>query len=124
MDGIFDLFHVGHLDAIKQCAQLGDEVCIGIIDDKDATSYKRKPIINEEMRCEIVEACKYVTTIIFPAPLVITPLFIKENNIDLVVHSFANDKDYEKQKEFFKNINLKRIDYSDRISTTELLKNC
>ena len=122
MDGVFDLFHVGHLDAIKQCAKLGTEVVIGVVSDKDTESYKRVPIINETMRCEIIEACKYVNKVIFPAQLVVTPEFVKENNIDIVVHGFANEEDYKKQKLFFENINLHRIDYSTRINTTNIIK--
>ena len=97
MDGVFDLFHVGHLDAKKQCSEIGDTVIIGIVSDKDTESYKRKPIMNEKMRCEMIESCKYVNEIIFPAPLIVTPQFVKENNIDIVVHGFANEEDFLKQ---------------------------
>jgi len=121
MDGVFDLFHVGHLDAIKQCSKLGTEVIIGVVSDKDTESYKRVPVINEVMRCEIVEACKYVHKVIFPAPLIVTTQFVKENNIDVIVHGFADEDDYKKQKHFFENINLYRSEYSSRISTTEII---
>ena len=121
MDGIFDLFHEGHLDAIKQCSELGDHVIIGIVNDIDATDYKRKPIINEKMRCEMLKSCKYVDSIIFPAPLKINNEFILNHNIDLVVHAFADDNDFQKQKDFFKNINLHKINYSNKISTSEII---
>ena len=101
MDGVFDLFHVGHLDAIKQCSKLGNEVFIGVVSDSDAESYKRTPIIDETMRCEIIESCKYVSKVIFPAPLTPTLDFINKYNIDKVVHAFADDHDFEKQEHFF-----------------------
>ena len=123
MDGVFDLFHVGHLDAIKQCAKLGTDVVIGVVNDKDTESYKRVPIINETMRCEMIEACKYVNEVVFPAPLVVTPEFVKENNIDIVVHAFSDEDDYQKQKLFFGNINLHRIEYSTRTNTTQIINN-
>ena len=122
MDGVFDLFHVGHLDAIKQCAKIGTEVIIGVVSDKDTESYKRVPVINEIMRCEIVESCKYVDLVVFPAPLIVTPGFVEEHSIDIVVHGFANEEDYRKQAVFFENVNLHRIEYSDRINTTEIIK--
>tara|TARA_B100001094_G_scaffold324208_1_gene376437 strand:- start:9604 stop:9990 length:387 start_codon:yes stop_codon:yes gene_type:complete len=121
MDGIFDLFHVGHLDAIKQCSALGDVVVIGVISDEDATSYKRKPIIDQIQRCEIVESCKYVNELIFPAPLYVSREFINDHNIDLVVHGFANGDDLLKQEKLFKNIDLHVINYSDRINTTQII---
>lgn len=124
MDGVFDLFHVGHLDAIKQCKQLGDTVIIGIVSDTDARSYKRIPIINEVMRKEIIESCKYVDDIIFPAPLYINKPFLEKHDIDKVVHAFADDDDFKKQDIFFENINLHRINYSERINTTQIINLC
>ena len=121
MDGVFDLFHVGHLDAIKQCSKLGSVVIIGVVSDKDTQSYKRIPVINEVMRCEIIESCKYVHEVIFPAPLFVSPQFLTDHNIDTVVHGFANDFDYHNQLPFFQNINLHRIHYSDRINTTQII---
>ena len=50
-----------------------------------------------------------------------------EHNIDLVVHGFADDADFEKQKEFFKDpIRLhkfQRIGYSHTNSTTRIIHN-
>jgi cytidyltransferase-like protein len=40
MDGVFDLIHVGHLKAIRQCAELGKRVILGVTGDKDAAGYK------------------------------------------------------------------------------------
>ena len=51
---------------------------------------------------------------------------MEENRINFVVHAFNNEKDFEKQKEFFEiPISLKkflRIDYYDKISTTPIIK--
>ena len=120
MDGVFDLFHVGHLDAIKQCAELGT-VIIGVVSDKDSESYKRTPVINEQMRKEMIESCKYVSEVIFPAPLYASSEFIKNHNIDVVVHGFKDDNDYNLQKPFFQNVNLVQIYYSTRICTTSII---
>jgi len=126
MDGIFDIFHRGHIESIKKCKEFGDEVIIGIISDNDAKAYKRLPIISENDRCTIIENLKDVSSIIFPAPLIIDQRFIEENNIDYVVHAFNNEKDFEKQKKFFEvPISLKkffRIDYYNKISTTSIIK--
>lgn len=121
MDGIFDLFHEGHLDAIKQCNDLGDCVIIGVINDIDAQNYKRLPIIKENMRCEMIKSCKYVNEIIFPAPLHVTNDFVNLHNIDIVVHAFADENDFQKQKHFFHNINLHKINYSSKINTTQII---
>ena len=103
LDGIFDLFHRGHLESIKQCKKLGKEVIIGVISDKDAANYKRLPIINENDRAEIIRNLKLVDEVIENAPLIVDLNFLQKYNIDLVVHGFVDENDYIKQKSFFRN---------------------
>ena len=57
LDGVFDLFHVGHLRSFKYVKEhyKNCKLYIGVVCDKDVEGYKRKPIINEEQRCEIIE---------------------------------------------------------------------
>ena len=45
---------------------------MGVISDKNATNYKRKPIIDEKDRYEIIRNLKLVDLIIEDAPLIIT----------------------------------------------------
>ena len=129
IDGIFDLFHRGHLESLKQAKNIDKDIylIVGIIDDETASGYKRKPIINQFDRAEIIKNIKIVDEIIESAPLVITREFIEENNIHLVVHGFANDNDWEKQQDFFKylieNNKFKKINYYDKISTTDIINN-
>ena len=93
LDGIFDLFHFGHIESFKKCKKLYPDVklIVGIISDKVATSYKRKPIYCEKHRYALVENSKYVDKIIKDSPLIITKEFMEKFNIDLVVHGFSNN---------------------------------
>ena len=124
LDGVFDLFHVGHLQAIRHCQALGDRVVLGVTGDADATGYKRKPIIPEADRAAIVGAI--VDKVVCPCPLVVTEAFMLEHGIDLVVHGFANEADATRQREFFEYpmaINkFQTIPYSDGTSTTDLME--
>lgn len=127
LDGVFDVFHLGHLKAIRQCAKLGDRVIIGITGDKDATSYKRRPIIREAERVEIVRAIREVDEIVCPCPLVVTEEFMESYGIDLVVHGFANDEDAKKQEKFFEIPaslgKFQRIGYYKGQSTSDIIAN-
>jgi cytidyltransferase-like protein len=132
LDGVFDLFHRGHLESLIKAKNILNDpdntiLLVGIVGDKDATSYKRKPIINEEDRTEIIKSIKYVDNTICPCPLVVTMDFIKNNNIDIVVHGFVSDEDRNKQKDFFKEIDengyFKEIEYYSKTSTSEIIKN-
>ena len=126
IDGVFDLFHRGHIESIKKCLDFGDEVIVGIVSDDDCSTYKRPPIFNEKDRTEIIKNIRFVNETIFPCPLIITEEFILNNKIDIIVHGFSDESDFEKQKEFFKvPIKLgifRTIDYYDKISTTDLIK--
>ena len=93
MDGVFDLFHVGHLRAIEQCAALGDRVVIGVTGDKDAASYKRPPILSQHDRVAVIQGLSIVDTIVCPCPLNVTESFLEEYAIDLAVHGFADAAD-------------------------------
>ena len=127
MDGVFDLFHLGHLEAIKQCAMLGNRVIIGVTGDADASGYKRPPIVPEKERVAIVQALDLVDATVCPCPLIVNESFMEEYEIDLVVHGFVSNEDAERQQEFF-NIPMsagkfQRIPYYKGISTTERLNN-
>ena len=127
MDGVFDLFHIGHLEAIKQCSILGDKVIIGVTGDVDATGYKRPPIVPEKERVAIIDALGIVDKVVCPCPLIVTQSFMDKYSIDLVVHGFANDNDAERQREFFevpmKQGKFQRISYYNGLSTTERINN-
>jgi cytidyltransferase-like protein len=129
IDGVFDLFHRGHLESLIQSKNVYNSpeetiLIVGVVSDIDCESYKRVPIINEYDRLEIIKNIKLVDEVIFPCPLVVTMDFIKKNNIDLVVHGFSNSSDREKQKPFFENIksHFKEIEYYSKISTTDIIK--
>lgn len=129
MDGVFDLFHRGHLEAIKKVRKEAGEkgtVIIGIVSDIDASSYKRLPIINEKDRIEIVSNIKDVDEIVFPCPMFVSTDFLDKNNIDMVVHGFADKNDYNNQKDYFKEIislgKLKVQEYYKGTSTSEIIK--
>lgn len=129
IDGIFDLFHKGHVLHLKKIKELDNQenqVIVGIISDQDAINYKRKPVYDEEHRKILIESSKYVDEVIIHAPLVIDESFLEKHKIDLVCHAFMNKEDEEKQSDFFRipiKLNkFRAIDYYSPISTSLLLK--
>ena len=82
VDMVADLFHSGHVNFLKQAKECGDYLIVGVHSDKDVASYKRKPIIGEKNRCEMIKSCRYVDKVINNAPLMITKEFIDYNEID------------------------------------------
>ena len=58
--GVYDLFHVGHLNLLKNAKGLCDKLIVGVTVD-DLVTYKgKRAFIPFEDRIEIVRSCKYV----------------------------------------------------------------
>ncbi|OKL36561.1 adenylyltransferase/cytidyltransferase family protein [Domibacillus mangrovi] len=59
--GVFDLFHVGHLNILKQAKKKCDFLIVGVSTDELVMEYKNKqPVIPHRDRMAIVEGIKYV----------------------------------------------------------------
>ena len=53
-DGVFDLFHVGHLNMVETAKENCDELIVGVHSDEVVQGYKSiTPIINENDRIMI-----------------------------------------------------------------------
>lgn len=58
--GVFDLFHIGHLNLLRNAKSLCDKLIVGVTVD-DLVQYKNKrPVIPYSERVEIVGSCRYV----------------------------------------------------------------
>lgn len=125
IDGIFDMFHRGHLEALRKAKTLRNDVhlIVGIVGDEDAKEYKRDPLFNEEDRYQIISSLKCVDQVIFPAPLIVTKSFLSKYKIDIVTHGFSNKEDYNKQKDFYKECSdiFEMIPYYSHASTTNYI---
>jgi len=58
--GTFDLLHLGHLHYLQEAKELGDELIVVIACDKTVREHKHEPLMDEEVRREMVEALKPV----------------------------------------------------------------
>ena len=59
--GVFDMFHVGHLNLFEKCKEKCDYLIVGVCDDKYVKNIKNKtPIFPEDQRVRILNALKVV----------------------------------------------------------------
>ncbi|GEB73076.1 Glycerol-3-phosphate cytidylyltransferase [Pseudoalteromonas carrageenovora] len=63
--GVFDLFHIGHLNILKRAKLECDYLIVGVTTDELSMSAKNKePVIPFQERMEIVEAIKFVDEVV------------------------------------------------------------
>lgn len=66
--GVFDMFHIGHLNILRRAKEQCDYLIVGVSTDELVQHDKNKtPIIPFAERCAIVEAIKYVDRVV-PQP--------------------------------------------------------
>ena len=126
--GTFDLFHFGHINFLKQCKNIADEVVVSLNTDDFVERFKGgKPILNYKEREKSVRYCKYVDSVIKNVSdedsraciLTVKPSIIA------IGDDWAH-KDYYKQMCFDQawlddnQITLVYIPYTKGISTTEI----
>jgi len=120
VDGVFDLFHAGHIAFLRKALTFGDILIIGVVTDEDAQSYKRQPIIPFNYRIKMIEEFGIAAKVI-PAVLHIDKSFIEKHNINIVIHG-----DDDEQAEFFKvprEMGIMRyVPYTKGISTSDIIR--
>ena len=62
-DGIFDLLHVGHIRHLEEARSFGDRLVVGLTMDKVAEREKRRPVISEHERMEMLLALSCVSNV-------------------------------------------------------------
>lgn len=63
--GVYDMFHIGHLNILKRAKEQCDYLIVGVSTDELVQHDKNKtPIIPFAERCAIVEAIKYVDKVV------------------------------------------------------------
>ena len=58
--GVYDLFHIGHLNLLKNAKGMCDKLIVGVTVDELVQYKGKQAMIPFEDRIEIVRSCKYV----------------------------------------------------------------
>ena len=120
---VADRFHYGHVNFLRQARECGDYLLVGVHADETVMTYKRRPILSMEERVASVEGCRYVDEVVSNAPLMIERDWIKQHDINLIVH--GDDVPGEMEERWYKipiEMGIYRsVAYTPGISTTDII---
>jgi ethanolamine-phosphate cytidylyltransferase len=93
VDGIWDMFHAGHIDFLEECRKLGDYLIVGVYADDVANRVRGSnyPIMNLHERVLSVLSCRFVDDVVFGAPWKITRDLMVTFNITVVAYGHVAD---------------------------------
>ena len=122
--GVFDMFHIGHLNILKRAKEQCDYLIVGVSTDEVVEEYKKKtPIIKFEERIAIVEAIKYVDEVV-PQTTMDKMEAWKQLKFDVMFHGsdWKGSDMYNHIIEKFNNIGVKVIflPHTEGVSSTLL----
>jgi choline-phosphate cytidylyltransferase/glycerol-3-phosphate cytidylyltransferase len=121
--GVYDLFHIGHLNLLKNAKGMCDKLIVGVTTD-DLVKYKGKTaMIPYEDRAEIVRSIKYVDAVVPQQDMDKLTMCKKLGASYLFVgDDWYNTEKWNKYEEEFKKDGIKIVyfPYTQGISSTKI----
>ena len=122
--GVFDLFHIGHLNILRESKKRCGYLIVGVSTDEVVIKYKsKKPIIPFNERIAIVESIKYVDKVV--AQTTMDKMEVWKNlKFDALFHGddWKGSSLYDKYVKEFSNIGVDIVflPHTEGTSSTEL----
>jgi len=122
--GVFDLFHVGHLNILRNAKSMCDKLIVGVTTD-DLVSYKgKKAVIPHEERMRIVRNIRYVDAVIPQESMNKFDMWKKlKYDIVFVGDDWYKVPKWEKIEEEFKEVGVKIVYFPYTKGTSSTLIN-
>lgn len=122
--GVYDLFHIGHLNLLKNAKGLCDKLIVGVTTD-DLVSYKnKKAVIPFHERLEIVRNIKFVDAVVPQESMDKFAMWEKlKFDVMFVGDDWFNTPEWEKLDEKFREVGVKIIYFPYTKGTSSTLIN-
>jgi ethanolamine-phosphate cytidylyltransferase len=124
MDGVFDIIHSGHFNAIRQGKKFGHILVVGVNSDADVEKAKGPTLMNIHERAELIRACKWVDEVVIDTPYTPTIPLLDSLNVDYCCHGddpCFNENGEDAYGEMKKANRFKVFKRTEGISTTEII---
>ena len=121
--GVFDLFHIGHLNLLRNAKGMCDKLVVGVSTD-ELVKYKHKvAVIPFEDRVEIVQSIRYVDAVVAQEDMDKLTMCkkLKANVLFVGDDWYETDKWKAYEKEFNEaGIQIVYFPYTKRVSSTKI----
>ena len=122
--GVFDMFHIGHLNILRKAKDFCDILVVGVTTDELCFKRKNKyPIINQKERMAIVSAIRFVDKVV-PQEHMDKVKAVVEQNADVVFvgSDWKGTEAWNKYEKEFASVGCSVVyfDHTDGISSTIL----
>lgn len=123
--GVYDLFHIGHLNLLKNAKGMCDKLIVGVTVDELVTYKGKNAMIPYEDRAEIVRGIKYVDAVVpqYDMDKLTMCKKLKANILFVGDDWYDTPKWQEYEKEFQSaGIEIVYFPYTKGISSTQISK--
>ena len=122
--GVFDMFHIGHLNLLRNAKEQCEKLIVGVSTDEVVKVYKNKqPIIPFNERIEIVKSIRYIDEVVSQTSMDKMEAW-KRLHFDVLFHGtdWKNTNMYNRIVEEFKDINVDVVflQHTEGVSSTLL----
>ena len=125
MAACMDLTHSGHFNCMRQSKALGDVLVVGVISDEEILRCKGPPVMKQNERKALAEACKWVDEVIDGVEYYVNLEILERHRCDFVVHgddvAIRRDTGTDAYAEVREAGKLKIVKRTEGISTTEMV---
>lgn len=124
--GVFDLYHIGHLNMFKRAKELCEYLMVGVVSDEGVRKNKKtEPFIPFEERIEMVRSCKYVDEAVeIPFSFAGTRDAYRLYHFDVQFSGsdYENDPDWLAEREFLRKHGADMVffPYTEQTSSTKI----
>ncbi len=120
LSGTFDLFHIGHLNIIRNAKKQCDYLIVGV--HKDASHKGKETVISFEERVQIISAVKYVDKVVMSCAEDSDAWDMYHYNRLFVGSDYKGTERFRRYEEYFsdKNVDIVYFPYTNEISSTDI----
>ena len=123
--GVFDLFHIGHLNLLRNARGMCDKLIVGVTTDELATYKGKYPVIPFSDRIEIVRNLRCVDAVVAQSDMNKLEMCKKlKANVMFVGDDWYNSPKWAEYEEEFRKANIQIVyfPYTKGVSSTMISK--